>query len=193
MCQRSRSGAKWRRSARTWATRSRPWVRARNADPGRCRSLRRCTPRPVAAMAAGGRSLDHGGRHGEVTHARPEGEEGILVRGRSEHQHSPCADGSPILFTEGVIIAGSITRRSRSVRCPPVAARSTPLHGRGVGAGKCGRVDGHAEPLRPGAGLGWNDGPGHRQCSLLRVLLPAARTTFLLHVLRSQLHVLRSQ
>lgn len=55
-------------------------------------------PRPVADVAAGGRSLDHGRRHGELTHARPEGESGKAgnpVRGLSEHQHSPCVDGSP--------------------------------------------------------------------------------------------------
>ncbi|MCR3724543.1 hypothetical protein FHS35_001391 [Streptomyces umbrinus] len=48
-------------------------------------------------MATGGRCLDHGGRHGELSHARLEGKAEILVRGVSEHQHSPCADGTPIL------------------------------------------------------------------------------------------------
>lgn len=52
---------------------------------------------PVPGMAAGGRSLDHGRRHGVGTHARPEGKAGIPVRDLSEHQHSPCADGTPNL------------------------------------------------------------------------------------------------
>ncbi len=54
-------------------------------------------PRPVADETAGGRRLDHGQRHGELSHARPEGEAGIPERGVGEHQHSPCADGSPNL------------------------------------------------------------------------------------------------
>ncbi|GHH51125.1 hypothetical protein GCM10018775_49310 [Streptomyces umbrinus] len=54
-------------------------------------------PGPVPGMATGGRCLDHGGRHGELSHARLEGKAEILVRGVSEHQHSPCADGTPIL------------------------------------------------------------------------------------------------
>lgn len=54
-------------------------------------------PRPVPDTTAGGRSLDHGRRHGELTHAQPEGKAGIPVRGLSEHQHSPCADGAPNL------------------------------------------------------------------------------------------------
>ncbi len=49
---------------------------------------------PVAGMAAGGRSLDHGGRHGVLAYAEPEGEAGVPVRGPSEHQHSPCAVGT---------------------------------------------------------------------------------------------------
>ena len=57
-------------------------------------------PRPVPGKAAGGRSLDHGGRHGELSHGQPEGRAGIPIRGLSEHQHSPCADGTPILPTE---------------------------------------------------------------------------------------------
>lgn len=57
-------------------------------------------PCPVADLTAGGRGLDHGGRHGELSHARPEGKAGIPVRVLSEHQHSPCADGAPNLLTE---------------------------------------------------------------------------------------------
>lgn len=60
---------------------------------------------PVTGLTAGGRSLDHGGRHGELAHARPEGRAGIPNRGRSERQHSPCADGSLYLFVESVIAA----------------------------------------------------------------------------------------
>lgn len=57
-------------------------------------------PRPVPGGAAGGRSLDHGRRHGELAHAQPEGKAGIPIRGPSEHQHSPCADGTPNLPTD---------------------------------------------------------------------------------------------
>lgn len=60
---------------------------------------------PVPGTTPGGRGLDHGGRYGEFAYARPEGREGVPVRDPSEHQHSPCADGSPILFTEYVVIA----------------------------------------------------------------------------------------
>lgn len=57
-------------------------------------------PRPVPGEASGGRSLDHGRRHGELAHAQPEGKAGIPIRDLSEHQHSPCADGTPNLPTE---------------------------------------------------------------------------------------------
>ena len=57
-------------------------------------------PGPVTAEAAGGGGLDHGGRHGELAHAQPEGKPGIPVRGVSGHQHSPCADEAPNLLSE---------------------------------------------------------------------------------------------
>ena len=63
---------------------------------------------PVPGTPASGRGLDHGGRHGELTHAQPQGRTGIHIRGLSEHQHSPCADVTPDLFTEWVVIAGSV-------------------------------------------------------------------------------------
>lgn len=53
-------------------------------------------PGPVPDGTAGGRGLDHGRRHGVLAYAQPEGKAGIPIRGLSEHQHSPCADGTPI-------------------------------------------------------------------------------------------------
>ena len=55
---------------------------------------------PVADVPAGGRGLDHGGRHCVLPYAAPEGKAGIPVRDVWVHQHSPCADGTPILSTE---------------------------------------------------------------------------------------------
>ncbi len=62
-------------------------------------------PGPVPGTAAGGRGIDHGRRHGELAHARPEGG-GVPSRWRSITP--PCADGSPNLASGGVVIAGSI-------------------------------------------------------------------------------------
>ncbi len=64
---------------------------------------------PVTGTAARGRGLDHGGRYGVLAYAPPEGEAGIPGRGVSGHQLSPCADGTPNLCREFVVIAGSIT------------------------------------------------------------------------------------
>lgn len=66
-------------------------------DIDACGGTRSC---PVPGTTAAGRSLDHGRRHGELSHAQPEGKAGIPIHSRSEHQHSPCADGTPILPTE---------------------------------------------------------------------------------------------
>ncbi|MEU6723487.1 hypothetical protein ABZ917_07230 [Nonomuraea wenchangensis] len=60
-------------------------------------------PRPVADGTAGGRTFDHGGRHGELAHAQPEKKARILVRDHRVHQHSPCANGTPNLLKERFI------------------------------------------------------------------------------------------
>lgn len=72
-------------------------------------------PGPVADGTPGGRGFDHGGRHGELAHAQPEGKAGIVpIRARSAHQHSPCTNGTPNLCAEEVIIALMISPRADS-------------------------------------------------------------------------------
>ena len=49
----------------------------------------------------------------EVTYAQPQGEGGLPGRALSAHQHSPCADRTPVLIPEGLVVAGSMTRGDR--------------------------------------------------------------------------------
>jgi hypothetical protein len=74
---------------------------------------------PVADAAAGSRSFDHGGRHGELAHVQPGLKAGIPARKPWAHQRSRLAVGTPDLAEE-IFIGGSIQRRT------PPSARPDP-------------------------------------------------------------------
>ena len=101
MCQRSRSGARWRRSARTRAASSRPWVRAteRRSRSTSTRAAAHAPAQSPAARRAVAVSIMEGGTANSRTRSQKERRESPFAV-VSEHQHSPCADGTPNLSRE---------------------------------------------------------------------------------------------
>ncbi len=92
--------------------------------------------RPVTGGTPCGRGLDHGRWHGVLTDALPHRQVGRnLVREVMCHQHSPCANDSPIPCEEKFFIAGILTTDASICQCLISPARPP-----GAGRGGAGRV-----------------------------------------------------